>query len=67
MVSVDLQGIFPALITPFDREGKVILNDLRGVARFHIEKGVDGFFVCGSAGEGPLMSISQRKLVAETV
>ena len=67
MVSADLQGIFPALITPFDREGKVILKDLRGVARFHIEKGVDGFFVCGSAGEGPLMSISQRKLVAETV
>jgi len=61
------KGIFPALITPFDYEGEVKLEDLRRVARFHIEKGVNGFFVCGSAGEGPLMSISQRRLVAETV
>ena len=67
MTRADFQGIFPALITPFDREGEVNLEDLRGVTRFHIEKGVDGFFICGSAGEGPLMSIRQRKLVAETV
>jgi len=67
MEGARLQGVFPALITPFDREGEVNLKGLRGVARFHVEKGVNGFFVCGSAGEGPLMSIRQRKLVAETV
>lgn len=67
MKSARFQGIFPALITPFDREGEVNLEDLRGLARFQIEKGVNGFFVCGSAGEGPLMSTSQRELVAKTV
>jgi len=67
MKDVRIKGILPALITPFNQEGKVDLEKLRGVIRFHLEKGVNGFFVCGSAGEGPLMSISERKLVAETV
>lgn len=67
MAKVKFQGIFPALITPFTHKGEVNLEDLRGVVRFHLEKGVNGFFVCGSAGEGPLMSIDQRKTVTETV
>jgi len=67
MGSSKFQGIFPALVTPFTREGEVNLEELRRVACFHVEKGVDGFFVCGTMGEGPLMSVGQRKLVAETV
>lgn len=67
MGSSRFQGIFPALVTPFTREGEVNLEELRRVACFHVEKGVDGFFVCGTVGEGPLMSVGQRKLVAETV
>jgi len=67
MGSNKFQGIFPALVTPFTREGEVNPEELRRVACFHVEKGVDGFFVCGTVGEGPLMSVGQRKLVAETV
>jgi 4-hydroxy-tetrahydrodipicolinate synthase len=67
MESSKFHGVFPALVTPFTREGKVSLEELREVARFHVEKGVNGFFVCGTVGEGPMMSIRQRKLVAETV
>ncbi|MFQ6094741.1 MAG: 4-hydroxy-tetrahydrodipicolinate synthase [Candidatus Bathyarchaeia archaeon] len=62
-----IRGILPAIITPFNRDGDVEFEHLRGVVRFHLEKGVHGFFACGSAGEGPLMSIEQRKAVAETV
>ncbi len=61
------QGIFTALVTPFNSEGEVNRNSLREVIRFQIEKGVNGLFVCGTAGEGPLMSVKQRKIVAETV
>jgi 4-hydroxy-tetrahydrodipicolinate synthase len=61
------QGIFTALVTPFNSEGEVNRKSLREVTRFQIEKGVNGLFVCGTAGEGPLMSVKQRKIVAETV
>jgi len=67
METVKFQGIFPALITPFTREGKVSLEELLEVALFHIERRVNGFFVCGTVGEGPMMSIKQRKLVAEKI
>lgn len=61
------EGILPAIITPFDAEGNVDFDLLRDVVRFQIDKGVHGFFVCGTVGEGPLMSIEQRKSVAEAV
>ena len=67
MEKVKFQGIFPALITPFTREGKVHLEELLEVVLFHVERRVNGFFVCGTVGEGPMMSIKQRKLVAEKV
>jgi 4-hydroxy-tetrahydrodipicolinate synthase len=61
------EGILPAIITPFDVEGNVDFDLLRDIVRFQIDKGVHGFFVCGTVGEGPLMSIEQRKSVAEAV
>ena len=61
------EGIYPAVITPFDQEGEVVFEYLKDVLHFQLEKGVHGFFVCGTTGEGPLMSIEQRKAVAETV
>ncbi|MEM1529953.1 MAG: 4-hydroxy-tetrahydrodipicolinate synthase [Candidatus Bathyarchaeia archaeon] len=61
------EGIFPAIITPFDSDGNVDFEALRDVVRFQIEGEVHGFFVCGTVGEGALMSVEQRKAVAETV
>ena len=67
MVKPLFEGILPAIITPFDAEGNVDFDLLRDIVRFQIDKGVHGFFVCGTVGEGPLMSIEQRKSVAEAV
>ena len=67
MVKPLFEGILPAIITPFDVEGNVDFDLLRDIVRFQIDKGVHGFFVCGTVGEGPLMSIEQRKSVAEAV
>lgn len=67
MVKPLFEGILPAIITPFNSEGNVDFNLLKDVVRFQIEKGIHGFFVCGTVGEGPLMSIEQRKSVAEAV
>ncbi len=55
-----LQGIFPALTTPFDSEGnlskqKVLQNvrKLNGIA-------LAGYTVCGSTAETPLLSLDER-------
>jgi len=61
------EGVFPAIITPFDSDGNVDFQIFSEVVRFQINSGVHGFFVCGTVGEGALMSIEQRKSVAEAI
>ena len=61
------EGVLSAIITPFDSDGNVDFDALRDVVRFQIEGGVHGFFACGTVGEGVLMSIGQRKAVAEAI
>jgi N-acetylneuraminate lyase len=34
---------------------------------YHLSKGIGGFYVCGSTGEGVYMSVDERKKVAEAV
>ena len=60
-------GIFTALLTPFDKEGKVNHNTLEKLVKFNVEKGVKGFYVCGSTGEAFLLSADERKAIMETV
>jgi len=60
-------GLFSALITPFDNRGRVDADILAELVKFQIAKGVDGIYPCGSTGLGPLLTLAERKLVAETV
>jgi dihydrodipicolinate synthase/N-acetylneuraminate lyase len=60
-----LQGVIVAMLTPFDEKGELYEEGVRGVASWLIDKGVHGLFVCGTAGEGLLMSTTQRQRVAE--
>lgn len=60
-------GVYPALLTPFDEKGNVCKKRLKGILKFLISKGIDGFYVCGSTGEGLLMDIEERKKVVEIV
>jgi len=62
-----LYGVFAALLTPFDEKGKVSRNMLKRHVKFLISKGIDGVYICGSTGEGLLMSVEERKFVAELV
>ena len=59
-----LRGVIPPMITPFDAKGEVDKKALREIVTF-LKTRVDGLFICGSYGSGPLMSIEQRKTVAE--
>ncbi len=60
-------GIFPALLTPFDKNGNVNHNVLKQLIKMNIDKGVKGFYVCGSTGEAFSLSEQERKEIMTTV
>jgi dihydrodipicolinate synthase/N-acetylneuraminate lyase len=53
------------MITPFDKKGDLDIDALKTLVKF-LSKHVQGLFICGSYGSGPMMSLEERKLVAET-
>jgi len=59
-------GVYSALFTAYDDEGKVSPERLRALIEFQLERGLRGAFITGSTGEGLLLSMDERKLVAET-
>lgn len=62
-----VRGLFTALITPFDSRGRVDAERLAELVRFQLSKGAEGIYPCGSTGLGPMLSVVERKVVAETV
>jgi 4-hydroxy-tetrahydrodipicolinate synthase len=62
-----VRGLFTAIITPFDKEGRVSADRLSDLVHFQISKGTEGIYPCGSSGLGPMLKIEERKTVAETV
>jgi dihydrodipicolinate synthase/N-acetylneuraminate lyase len=59
-----LQGVVPPMITPFDEQGELDVPKLEQLVDFLSER-VNGLFICGSYGSGPLMNVEERKKVAE--
>ena len=62
-----IEGVLPALITPYKADGSVNAAMVRRLVRDNIDNGCHGFFVCGSTGEGLFLTPDERKLVARTV
>src|SRR5215470_3338040 len=60
-----LAGIVPAVVTPFDAEGKFNIRSFEQLAQRLYAAGVHGLYLCGSTGEGMLQPVTQRKQVAE--
>lgn len=61
-----MEGIIPAMITPFDKNGELDEKALKELVSF-LKSRVHGFFVNGTFGSGPLMSIDERKKVLEII
>lgn len=60
-----LEGVLPAILTPFKRGGDEIDFDKAAAwAEELARKGVDGIFAQGSSGEGLLMTVEERKQLA---
>ncbi|MDH5732633.1 MAG: 4-hydroxy-tetrahydrodipicolinate synthase [Candidatus Bathyarchaeota archaeon] len=63
----NLEGIFPALVTPFKNEGEIDEEALRYLVNFMIEWEVNGVVPVGTTGEFVYMSKEERKRALETV
>ena len=65
--SISLHGIIVPLVTPFDDRDRIDYEGVRQVVDFVISKGVHGVMVCGTIGEGMLLSLDERKALLEAV
>lgn len=64
---VKFQGVIPALIMPFDGEGRIKRDSLKVFIDFLIDKKINGLYAMGTFGCGPLMSPDERKEAAELI
>ena len=55
-----LKGVFPALITPFDRDNRIDEEAFRALLR-HLMPNVTGFVPCGTTGEFMYMSEKEKR------
>ena len=59
--------IWSALITPTKEDESVNYEALEQIVERQIQNGVEGFYCCGSSGEGLLLTLEERKQVLEHV
>lgn len=62
-----MYGVSTAMLTPINEQGEILVSELEKYVDFLIEKGVHCLYPLGSMGEMNLLTVAQRKLVAETV
>jgi 4-hydroxy-tetrahydrodipicolinate synthase len=60
-------GCGTALVTPFDKDGKVDEAGVRRLARRQIDAGIHFLVPCGTTGESPTLSEDERVRVVEIV
>jgi len=53
---MSVNGIFPALVTPFDSDGSVSLNAVKENIRRYNQTSIAGYVVLGSTGEAVMLS-----------
>lgn len=64
---MNLSGIGPPLVTPFDEDGDIDHGRLRGLVAWVEARGVDFLVPCGSTSEAELLTADERARVVETV
>jgi len=62
-----LYGVATAMITPLDKNDRILEQSIRDHVNFLIQKGVNCLYPLGTTGEMYLLTVEERKKVAETV
>ena len=65
MTNVLFSGILPALVTPLTERETINEDVARRLMRWHMDEGMDGFYICGATGEGPVVAPKERMRLAE--
>jgi N-acetylneuraminate lyase len=60
-----LDGYLAAPFTPMQKNGDLNLDLIPGYAGFLLQNGLEGVYLCGSTGEGALLTREERMAVAE--
>jgi len=63
----EFHKIFSAIITPMYENEQVNYSALEEIVEVQIKGGVEGFYCCGSSGEGLLLTLEERKKILETI
>ncbi|MCG2770390.1 MAG: dihydrodipicolinate synthase family protein [Chloroflexota bacterium] len=58
-------GVWPALLTPLTADDEIDILALHRLLDYVLGAGVHGIYVCGSTGEGVLLSVEERMHLAE--
>jgi 4-hydroxy-tetrahydrodipicolinate synthase len=65
-IEMSFRGVFVATVTPFlEKNGEVDFHSYRTHVKRLIHSGVHGFVPCGTTGEGPCLSDSERRKLIE--
>lgn len=67
MVNAKFERIFSALVVPTAADESVSFDSLRRLVECELADGVEGFYCCGSSGEGLLLTLQERKAILECV
>lgn len=55
------KGVFSALLTPYTKDDKINGDSVKKIVDMNLKKGINGFYVGGSTGEGMLLTVEERK------
>lgn len=64
---MNLSGVYPALTTPFDRDGGVSLSDLKHNIHLYNATDLAGYVVLGSTGESVLLTHAEMESILAAV
>jgi 4-hydroxy-tetrahydrodipicolinate synthase len=67
MKRYNVEGSWPALVTPFTEGGEVNYDVLRNLVDYHVENGSNGLLLLGSTAEGFLLTKDEKTKIIDTV
>ncbi len=60
-------GVWPALLTPFAANGEPAYDVLERLVELYAHQQLDGLYITGSTGQWPLLTMEERRRIAECV
>jgi len=65
LIDDKLHGLFPAVVTPLESDGRIHFDNLQRHIRTLMDQGCHGILLLGTTGEGPSLSVNERKSVLQ--